>query len=336
MSITNWKLLNTLMPVLAANQNDTVNAKWPALKPTNQNSLYEGDMIGNFDNEPLAAPVVETESETTKPKSKWQKFSETLDKYAPLILGLGGLTNPLFGNAALTAYKQIEDEQAQKELAAQRYQEALALQEQQLNETKTKNAWERYKDQVEMNREKDLDRQNQQYKDQSLSQAKELAELNADTDIKIAGIRASDISGPSATQQKLEQQKSATVVASMAGKYKRREDFLADMKRHRETLVQKMGQENYDKLYQAAEMSTNIWPEGGAGVNFVPGQGSPIRALLHGSTSKKPLIAGGTNTGNAPVKTKQVRNKSTGDVMTAYVGVKDGQLYTTEDEARLH
>lgn len=305
---------------------------------SNWDFLNQGDMIGNFNTDPFVAPEM---APTAPAESKWKRFGEAISKYAPLIIAGLGMANPdqaIMYNTALNTYKQSKDAQAQKEMTAQQWEAAKEMEEREFQETKTKNAWERYKEQRDQNRQTDIDRQNQENKESALDMQEKIARLRSDTDLKIAGIRASDNSGSATAQQKLEQQKAATLVASFAGKYKRREDFLADMKRHRELLVQRMGQENYDKLYQTADYSTNIWPEEGtgAGVNFIPGQGSSIRQWLYGS-DRKPLIAGKKgNSGNTSVATKQVRNKKTNEVQTVYVGMKDGQWYTTEEEARLH
>jgi hypothetical protein len=148
-------------------------------------------------------------------------------------------------------------------------------------------------------------------------------------------------------------------IASTAGRYKSQKDYLADLSRNRADIINQIGVDGYNSLVtDANNNASSIWnvnkgiktTKGDVvltGGQFTPGQSSPMGYLF--GKSPKTIIANNQptnkielvgppapNQNNKAVKTVQLKNKKTGKTTTAYVGLKDGQYYSTENEARLN
>lgn len=145
-----------------------------------------------------------------------------------------------------------------------------------------------------------------------------------------------------------EQRKYMESIASTAGQYRSQNDYLADLSRNRDKIIQQIGVDGYQRLVDdATKNSSTIWnvnkgvkdKKGNTilvGGQYKQGQGSPMASLFGGSPR---MLLSKTNNNqpkpqSTPVKTVQLKDKKTGNIITGFVGIRDGKYYSTEGEAR--
>lgn len=317
----------------------TLNSQYLDSLLKKQNILSEKDVPFQFNYQSLPEPErnISPAVSPEKEKTNWQ---EILTEMTPALLAMYGLSSPgnyTAGISATNTWNNLQEQKRQR--AMQDYQQKLEEKNQVMNEAKfgmQQNEYVTIDDNV-------LSQIPEQYRSyfqpgqkvkrdeliglvptnksidplqQRLTES-QIAENFANADRMKREPQGAD---NSAAQQRLAQQQKAAQMIAVTSQYRSKKDFIADLQKH----SKEIGLDNYNKIMKSLEnfeTSEKIWPTDGVGVNFVPGQSSPIRRALYGDTKpRKQLVAD-----NKSVNKTTASKKTKGKIVRTGTDKKTGQ-----------